>query len=239
MIRTILFVLFLGLAIVFILPFYIICSWITGSPDTMYNMAMTALRIGLRILGVEVRVEGIENIPARPCVFAANHVSNVDPVALVPFIPRRVAVLAKKQVFRIPILSIGLRQCQVIPVDREDKEAAAAAVQKAIEYLRGGTSFLVYPEGTRSPDGRLRPFKSGTFIMAIEAGVPVVPVSVVGTNRLMRKGEWFIRPGEVIARFGPAVDAADFKIERREALRQRVRTLVAEGLPEDQRPLAD
>jgi 1-acyl-sn-glycerol-3-phosphate acyltransferase len=237
MIRTIFLVTYVGLAIAIILPFFILYSWITGSPEAMYNMAMVTLRSGLRIVGIRVHVEGNENIPDRTCVFASNHVSNVDPIALVPFIPRRVAILAKKQVFRIPILSIGLHLCQIIPVDREDKEAAAASVNKAIEYLRGGTSFLVYPEGTRSPDGRLRAFKSGTFVMAIEAGVPVVPVSLIGTQRLMRKGEWSIRPGDVIVRFGPAVDSEDYKFERREVLRERVRSLVAEGLPEDQRPL--
>jgi 1-acyl-sn-glycerol-3-phosphate acyltransferase len=239
MIRTILLVLFLGFAIVFVLPFYILQAWITGSPEIMYNMAMTAIRAGLKIAGVKVRVEGLENVPARPCVFASNHVSNLDAIAEVPFIPRRVAILAKKQVFRIPILAIGMRMTQIIPVDRDDKEAAAAAVSKAIEYLRSGVSFLVYPEGTRSRDGRLRAFKSGTFVMAIEAGVPVVPISLIGTQRLMRKGEWFIRPGEVTVRFGPAVEASNYTIEHREALRSRVRTLVASGLPEDQRPMAD
>jgi 1-acyl-sn-glycerol-3-phosphate acyltransferase len=237
MIRTILLVLFLSICILLVLPFYIVHAWITRSPETMYNLAMSAIRTGLKIVGVKVRVEGLENIPARPCVFASNHMSNLDPVAEVPFIPRRVAILAKKEVFRIPILSIGMRMTQIVPVDREDKEAAAAAVNTAIKYLRGGTSFLVYPEGTRSRDGRLRAFKSGTFVMAIEAGAPVVPVSLIGTNYLMRKGEWFIRPGEVTMRFGPAVDASQFRIENREALRSRVRALVAEGLPEDQHPL--
>lgn len=236
MMRTVLLVVYLLFAIVFVLPFFILYTWITGSPDAMYNMAMSAVRAGLRITGIRVRVEGREYIPQRPCIFASNHVSNLDPVAEVPFIPRRVAILAKKQVFRIPILATGMRLCQIIPVDREDKEAAAAAVDKAIEYIRAGASFLVYPEGTRSPDGRLRAFKTGTFVMAIESGVPVVPISLSGTNRLMRKGEWFIRPGEVTVRFGRAVDAADYKIEQRDALRDRVRALVAEGLPADQRP---
>jgi len=236
MIRTVLLVVYVLLAIVFVLPFFILHAWITGSPDAMYNMAMSTVRAGLRLTGIRVRVEGTEHIPPRPCIFVSNHVSNLDPVAEVPFIPRRVAILAKKQVFRIPILATGMRFCQIIPVDREDKEAAAAAVDKAIEYLRAGASFLVYPEGTRSPDGRLRAFKSGTFVMAIQSRVPVVPISLIGTSRLMRKGEWFIRPGEVTVRFGPSVDAAEYGMEQRDSLRQRVRALVAEGLPEDQRP---
>jgi 1-acyl-sn-glycerol-3-phosphate acyltransferase len=237
MIRTVFLIAYVGLAIAIILPFFILYSWVTGSPEAMYELAMKTLRSGLRIVGVRVRVEGVENIPDRTCIFASNHVSNIDPVALVPFIPRRVAILAKKQVFRIPILATGMRMCQIVPVDRDDKEAAASSVNKAIQYIRSGTSFLVYPEGTRSPDGRLRAFKSGTFVMALEAGVPVVPVSLIGTQRLLPKGELSLRPGEVTVRFGPAVDSTDYKFERREVLRERVHDLVEAGLPEDQRPL--
>jgi 1-acyl-sn-glycerol-3-phosphate acyltransferase len=183
-----------------------------------------------------VRVEGAENIPERPCVFVSNHVSNLDPPALVPYIPRRVAILAKKEVFRIPILSIGLRQTGIIPVDRSDTEAAAASVDAAIEALREGRSFLVFAEGTRSRDGRLKRFKNGTFVLAIRAGAAIVPVSLIGTQRLMRKGEWFMRPGEVVVRFGPFVDAAQYVVEQREELRDRVHDLVAEGLPAEQAP---
>jgi 1-acyl-sn-glycerol-3-phosphate acyltransferase len=236
MIRTILGVTFLALAIAFILPFLIVYTWLSGSADFMFEMAMKALRLGLRIVGVRVRVEGTENIPARPCVFVSNHVSNLDPPALVPYIPRRVAILAKKEVFRTPILSIGLRQTGIIPVDRGDTEAAAASVDIAIQAMREGRSFLVFAEGTRSRDGRLKRFKNGTFVMAIRAGAAVVPVSLIGTQRLMRKGEWFIRPGEVTARFGPCVDAAQFSVAKREELRDRVHDLVAAGLPPDQAP---
>ena len=95
----------------------------------------------------------------------------------------------------------------------------------------------VYPEGTRSPDGRLRPFKKGAFVMAIQAGVPVVPVSIAGAQTLLRKGDWRLHPGEVTVRFGPAVDASNYAMERRSELLARVESLVAAGLPEDQQPL--
>jgi 1-acyl-sn-glycerol-3-phosphate acyltransferase len=236
MIRTVVGVTFIALIIVFILPFLILSTWISGSADFMFEMAMKSLRIFLRIVGVRVRTEGAENIPARPCVFVSNHVSNLDPPALVPYIPRRVAILAKKEVFRIPILSIGFHQVGVIPVDRGDTESAAASVDAAIQSLRNGRSFLVFAEGTRSRDGRLRRFKNGTFLMAIRAGAAVVPVSLIGTQRLMRKGEWYIRPGEVVVRFGPFVDAAQYSLDGREQLRNRIHDLVAENLPPDQAP---
>ena len=125
---------------------------------------------------------------------------------------------------------------RLLPVDRENREAAAATVETAVKYLKEGLSFAVYPEGTRSRDGRLLPFKKGTFLIAIRAGVPVVPVSIVGAQDLLRKGEWSVRPGEVTVRFGPAVDVSPYTVERRADLLARVEELVAAGLPEDQKP---
>jgi 1-acyl-sn-glycerol-3-phosphate acyltransferase len=239
MIRTIAVMIYVVLALVLILPWLILWSIISSDADFMYRVFnMGGLRVALWLSGIHVRVEGAENIPAGVCIFASNHASNIDPVALVPNIPRRVALLAKKEVFKIPILSKAIRLAKLVPVDRADKEAAAESLDAAIDFLREGLSFCVYPEGTRSRDGRLLPFKRGTFVMAIRAGVPVVPVSLAGTQRLLRKGDWTIHPGAVTVRFGPPVDAARYCLEQRDALRQRVQDLVAAGLPEDQKPLA-
>lgn len=236
MIRTILAVIYLALGIFLVMPWLILWSLLAGSVDFMYGVAMKFVRAAVRITGVRVRVEGIDNIPPGVCIFAANHVSNMDPLAFVPAIPRRVAILVKKEVFRIPIFGRAMRMARLLPVDRENREAAAATVETAVKYLKEGLSFAVYPEGTRSRDGRLLPFKKGTFLIAIRAGVPVVPVSIVGAQDLLRKGEWSVRPGEVTVRFGPAVDVSPYTVERRADLLARVEELVAAGLPEDQKP---
>ena len=238
MIRTIAVVLFLAFALLFVLPFLILWSLIVGSPNTMYEVAMKTVRASLRIAKIKVRIEGLENIPPAVCIFAANHISNVEPLAFVPAIPRRVSLLVKKELFRIPIFSTAMRMARFVPVDRGDKESAAASIDASVGVLRDGLSFAVYPEGTRSPDGRLRPFKKGTFVMAIQAGVPIVPVSISGAQHLMRKGEWTMRPGEITVRFGPSVDASGYTMDRRNELRARVEELVAAGLPEDQQPAA-
>ncbi|MFZ3216813.1 MAG: lysophospholipid acyltransferase family protein [Candidatus Acidiferrales bacterium] len=238
MIRTIAVLTFVALAMVSVLPLLILWTLLTGDASFMYQRFIGALRISLRLAGIRVRVEGLEKVPAGVCVFASNHASNVDPVALTPNIPRRVALLAKKEVFGIPILSKAIRLAKLIPVDRADKEAAAESVDIAVGYLKDGMSFLVFPEGTRSRDGRLLPFKKGTFLMAIRAGAWVVPVSLAGTQRLMRKGDWTIHPGEVVVRYGPAVNAAQYSEEQRDELRLRVQQLVADGLPEEQKPSA-
>jgi 1-acyl-sn-glycerol-3-phosphate acyltransferase len=237
MIRTIALVCYLFLCLVFVEPWLILWSLITSKPDFMYAITMKLVHSSLWIAGIRVRVEGVENIPPGVCIFAANHVSNMDPLAFVPIIPRRVSIIAKEVVFRIPILSKAMRLAKFIPVDRTDREAAAESVDMAVRNLKEGLSFAIYPEGTRSRDGRLLPFKKGAFVIAIRAGVPVVPVSIVGAQSLMRKGEWYMRPGEVIIRFGPAVDASKYTVEQRTELLKRVESLVAAGLPEDQRPL--
>jgi 1-acyl-sn-glycerol-3-phosphate acyltransferase len=239
MIRTIAVMLYVLPALVFVLPLLILWTLITGDANFMYWVFIGALRVTMRIAGIHIRVEGSEHIPPGVCVFASNHASNIDPVALVPNIPRRVALLAKKEVFSVPILSKALHLARLVPVDRADREAAAESVDIAVEYLKEGLSFLVYPEGTRSPDGHLLPFKKGTFVMAIRAGVPVVPVSLAGTQRLMRKGDWTLHPGEVIVRYGPPVDASEYSADQRDVLRQRVQDLVTAGLPEDQKPITE
>jgi 1-acyl-sn-glycerol-3-phosphate acyltransferase len=239
MIRTIAVMLYVLPALVFVLPLLILWTLITGDANFMYWVFIGALRVTMRIAGIHIRVEGTEHIPPGVCVFASNHASNIDPVALVPNIPRRVALLAKKEVFSVPILSKALHLARLVPVDRADREAAAESVDIAVEYLKEGLSFLVYPEGTRSPDGHLLPFKKGTFVMAIRAGVPVVPVSLAGTQRLMRKGDWTLHPGEVIVRYGPPVDASEYSADQRDVLRQRVQDLVTAGLPEDQKPITE
>jgi 1-acyl-sn-glycerol-3-phosphate acyltransferase len=236
MIRTILAVIYLALGILLVMPWLMLWSFLTGRADLMYRVAMRVVRTGVRIVGVRVRVEGTDNIPPGVCMFAANHVSNIDPLAFVPAIPRRVGLLVKSELFRVPILGKAMRMAGFVPVERENREAAAGSVDEALKYLKEGLSFAVYPEGTRSRDGRMLPFKKGTFLMAVRATVPVVPVSIVGAQDLMRKGEWAVRPGEVTIRFGPAVDASAYTVEQRAILLARLEELVAAGLPEDQKP---
>lgn len=238
MIRTFTLVVFLALSVLLALPWLILWSVIVGNPDLMYGLAMKFVRFGNRIAGVRVRVEGLENIPAGACVFTANHVSNLDALAFIPAIPRRVAILAKQELFRIPIFSSAMRRAKFVPVERGDRESASSSIEAAVATLKSGLPIAVFPEGTRSSDGRLRPFKKGAFSMAILAGVPIVPISIAGTQRLMKKGSWVVYPGEAIVRFGPSVDASAYSIDRRGELLARIESLVAAGLPPEQHPLA-
>jgi len=237
MIRTFLVGVSLALAVLLLLPWLVLWSLLSGKPDVMYGMAMNLIRLETRFLKVRVRVEGIEHIPPRACVFVANHASNLDPMVMIPAIPRRVGILVKRELFRIPIFSTAMRLAQFVPVVRGDRKSTGATVAMAVENLRKGFSYVVFSEGTRSPDGRLRPFKPGALTMAMEAGVSIVPVSVGGTHRLLAKGKTIVRPGEATVRFAPAIDASTYTMEQRAKLLEQVEALVAAGLPSDQQPL--
>lgn len=237
MIRTLFVYLFLGLGVILVLPWFLLWTILTGNPDPMYSLAMHACAFALRMIGVRTRVEGLENIPQGVCVFASNHASNLDPMVFFPVIPRRISVLIKKELLQIPILAAGMKAAKFVAVDRGDRDAAAASVDEAVRYLHEGLSFAVFPEGTRSRDGRMRPFKKGAVLMAIQAGVPLVPVSIAGTPNLMRKGSRKINAGDVAVRFGRPIDGSQFSVERRNELLALLETEVAAGLPPEQQPL--
>ena len=137
MIRTIAVYAFVVPALIFVLPLLILWTIITQDANFMYWTFIGALRVTMRIAGIHIRAEGAENIPPGVCIFASNHASNIDPVALVPHIPRRVALLAKKEVFRVPILSKALHLAKLVPVDRADKEAAAESVDTRDQISEG------------------------------------------------------------------------------------------------------
>lgn len=236
MIRTIAVVLFCALSILFCLPLLILWTAVTDSPEFMYSTAMKFVRLAVRAGGIRVRVEGMENIPAQACVFACNHASNADPPVLVPAIPRRVSILVKRELYRIPILATGMRQAGFVAVDRGAKEGSVN-LDEVAGHLKRGLSFLVFAEGTRSSDGRLRPFKKGAALMAIHAGAPIVPVAVAGTPPIMPKGDWKLHPGQVTIRFCPPIDASQYTLEQRSELIDRVQAEVAEALPAEQKPL--
>ncbi len=188
-------------------------------------------------VGVKVRVRGMERIPPGVCLFVANHTSSADAPAVVGAIPRRIAVLLKQSLFKWPIVGQAFRSAHFIPVNRSAHESAVASVEKATEAMRAGQSFLIYPEGTRSPDGRLQRFKKGAVVMAIKAGVPIVPIACSGAQKIMGKRSMVIRPGEILVEFLEPIDASKYSLEERETLNERIRAVLAAGLPPEQRPI--
>lgn len=208
-----------------------------GDINPLYRVAMWIANAGVRAAGIKMEIAGFENVPVgRPCIFMCNHVSNLDPPVVLPLLPGRCSVLLKKELMRIPILGRAMRMGQFVPVERGGKrEAAQASVIAAGEALASGLNILVFPEGTRSRDGRLAAFKKGPFFLAMETKAPVVPVTVSGTQEMMRKGSWAIKPGMAKIRLLPAIEPSEF--QTREELLRAVRGAIAEALPEEMKPL--
>jgi 1-acyl-sn-glycerol-3-phosphate acyltransferase len=169
-------------------------------------------------------------------LFVANHTSSADAPAVVGAIPRRIAILLKESLFRYPIVGQAFLLAGFIPVNRKERDSALESLEKAIESLKAGQSFLIYPEGTRSPDGRLQEFKKGAVVMAIKAGVPIVPVACSGAHRVMEKRSLKITPGEIVVEFLDPIDASGYSFDQRDDLNRKVHDALAAGLPQDQRP---
>ena len=230
LIRTLSAVVFLVLYSVLLGPIFILQAVLSNSVRVLYPFCVGGAQIGLRIAGVRPHVEGLENIPPGVCLFVSNHVSNVDPPVIIGRIPGRVALLAKREVFRIPLLGAAMRLGRFIPVNRRDPAAARASVRLARKYMKEGISYLIFAEGTRSRDGSLGEFKRGSFLLAIESGAPVVPITIVGTRAILPRGASLIRPGIARVIFHPPVNVSAYTPATRKDLADHVRSTIASAL---------
>jgi 1-acyl-sn-glycerol-3-phosphate acyltransferase len=194
--------------------------------STMYRWGMWACAAGVRAAGIRVQVLGRENIPpGKSCIFLSNHQSNLDPPILLPAIPGMASVFLKKSLMSIPLLGTAMRMGKYVPVSRgHSREEAQKSVAAAVDALQSGLHIMVFPEGTRSPDGHLQAFKKGAFFLAAETGAPMVPVVLSGTARMMRKGSLKVFPGVATVRFLPALMPADYatREDLMDAVRDRI-----------------
>jgi len=227
---------FLTLYILVLGPPLLIYTFVTRHVDPLYWAGVNGVMFFVRCVGVRVHVKGLERIPPGTCIFAANHTSSADAPAVVWSIPRRIAILLKRSLFSYPIAGQAFHLAQFIPVDRFDRDSAIVSMEKAAEAIRAGQSFLIYPEGTRSSDGRLQELKKGTAVMAIKAGVPIVPIACSGAHRVMEKRRLNIKPGDITVEFLAPIDTSQYTFEQRDALTKRLHDELAAALPPDQRP---
>jgi 1-acyl-sn-glycerol-3-phosphate acyltransferase len=211
---------------------------LVGNISLLYRVAMWVTNAGVRAAGIKIEISDKENIPSgRSCIFMSNHVSNLDPPVLIPLLPGRSSVLLKKELMNIPILGRAMRMAKFVPVERGSRrDAAKASVEAAAEALRSGLHILVFPEGTRSPDGRLSTFKKGPFFLAQETQAPIVPIALSGTQNMMRKGSYAITPGLARIQVLPVIEPSNY--QTREELMLAVRSAIAGALPLEMKPLA-
>jgi 1-acyl-sn-glycerol-3-phosphate acyltransferase len=210
---------------------------VSGNTDVIYRAGVAGARMSVRLAGARLEVFGQEKIPhGRAVVYMMNHQSNCDPPAAVRLLPP-VLILVKKEFFRVPILGTAMRLRGFVPVERKKREQAYGAIEKGVQLLKSGHSFLVFPEGTRSTDGRLLPFKKGVFLMAVKAGAPIMPVSISGSHKLMPKGTLVMRPGVVRIKFHDALETQGVPEEGIATLQLGVRKAILSGLAKEEWPL--
>lgn len=217
-------------------PFLIALRLLTGNENMIYSPVRLFVRLGLGLVGVKVEVSGRDKLdPAQPYIFTPNHQSLIEVPLFVTYLGRNPAYLAKKEVFKYPIFGYGIGLMGVVPVDRSNSPAAVESAKAATELLRNGKSYVVYPEGTRSPDGRLLPFKKGAFMMAIDAGVPVVPVTVSGATRIMPKAKIEVHPSTVRLTIHEPIPTTDYSRDNIGQLVERARRQVLSSLEDTPR----
>ncbi len=213
-------------AVIFI-PF----TLLTGNVAPLYAVGCFIARVAMRVAGIHVQVEGREHIPSgRACIFMANHASNLDAPALITNLPGRTSVFLKRSLMKLPILGYAFKLAGFIPVDRDGLvESAQQAVDDAHCVLAVGLHITTFVEGKRSPNARMLPFKKGPFYLAKDSGAPCIPISIIGTDKILPWGNFSIHPGTAHIVFHKPVNPADYAT--RDDLSDAVRASIASSLP--------
>ncbi|MGH9497226.1 MAG: lysophospholipid acyltransferase family protein [Candidatus Sulfotelmatobacter sp.] len=234
MIRTTVMLLFWALAMPFAALIGFFWLVVTGDVTVLYKLFTWGAITGVRLTGVRIETIGLDCFDhSRSYIFMTNHVSNLDPPIQIALIPRRTSVMVKKELFKTPILGYAMRSASFVPVDRGNRDAGIDAVRAARAVVEQGINMTIYVEGKRSFDGKMLPFKKGPFYLAMECGVPIIPMTIVGTHYAMPKGRYAIKPGPLKAIFHAPIDPRDFG--SREGLMEKVRVAIESGLPEEYR----
>lgn len=194
-------------------------------------------RILLKTAGVTIRVTGMEHLDKQATyVFAGNHSSQFDIYSFQAYFPHDFRWIAKKELFNIPIFGLAMRKVGYIAIDRSRGREALKSLSQAARRISAGSSVLIFPEGTRSRDGRLQPFKSGAILLAIKSGVPVVPIGFNNTASVLPKGKLLPRGGKIVIRIGKPIPTTNFTTKDKQKLAAVLHDRVAELLDEQHQP---
>jgi 1-acyl-sn-glycerol-3-phosphate acyltransferase len=228
--NAVLVLVFLVLTVLAI-PVLLVCA-LFGLRDVFLVYGRWMMRVGRRILGIDLAVSGLDRLDrGTPYVFMSNHLSFLDGPLLMIVLDRLARVVVKRFVFRIPILGMGMRYSGYVPLDREGAGAGRRSIANAALLIKEkGYSFLIYPEGTRSFDGKLGRFRRGGFFLALASAAPIVPVSVQGTYELMPRGQWLVRKGRVRITFHEPIPVTGLTVKTMPELMDKVKAAVLSGL---------
>jgi 1-acyl-sn-glycerol-3-phosphate acyltransferase len=213
----------------------IVLSFFIRSGNFMHKIARFWGKSILVVSRIKITVKGLSNIdPSSPYIYMPNHQSNFDIPVLLGHLTVQFRWLAKMELFKIPVFGRAMRNVGYISIDRSNRQSAFESLKVAADKIKSGVSVLIFPEGTRSRDGKIRPFKKGGFVMAIDSGVPIVPVVITGTRAIMPKGRFRVYPGHVSMVIHKPIETATYTRETKEALMENVRRVICNNFENSQ-----
>ena len=225
--QTAVIVVWFSVVTVVIASSVIVCSFFSRTGNLPHLLARWWANSILWVARARITVTGAEKLePGRSYIFMPNHQSNADIPLLLGRLPAQFRWLAKAELFKIPIFGRAMRGVGYISIDRSNRKSAFESLKQAASTIRNGTSVLIFPEGTRSRDGRVLPFKKGGFVLAVDSQVPVVPIIIRGTGGIMPKGRFMIRPAPVTMTILDPVPTADYSRKTKDALLERIRAIL-------------
>jgi 1-acyl-sn-glycerol-3-phosphate acyltransferase len=228
----------LGVIITAFMSFWsVVFSVFHDADNKIHRVANLWAKILLLICNTKVKVIGKENLlHGKPQILMANHQSDFDILISLAYIPVQFRWIAKKELFLIPIFGAAIRSAGYIAIDRHNREEALQSIDEAALRIRNGKSIMTFPEGARSHDGEIKDFKQGAFHLAIKSGVPIVPVSIIGSGRIMPKKSLKIKPGQIKLVIGEPIETENFDIEKRHELIEKVRNAIMKNYNDWQEP---
>jgi 1-acyl-sn-glycerol-3-phosphate acyltransferase len=236
MIRTVFVCVWIVLVTVFFSILAILASFTEKTGSRVHRVGNLWARSILAASRIRVKVKGLSNVdPSRSYIFMSNHQSNFDIPVLLAHLPMQFRWLAKAELFKIPIFGLAMKRAGYISIDRLNRRSAMKSLGSAAETIRNGVSVLIFPEGTRSRDGKIQPFRKGGFVLAVEAGVPVVPLIIHGTRDVMAKDRLRINPGDVVLEIAQPIETSGYSRRSKDALLENVREVICGAFEADEK----
>lgn len=230
-VRTVIIYAWIILATLLLASLTIICGYLSKTGNLSHLIARFWGQTILWVSGIRVFVKGQHHIlPGRSYIYMANHQSNFDIPVLIAALPVQFRWLAKAELFRIPVFGRGMKGCGYISIDRSNRESAFESLNRAAATIRNGTSVLIFPEGTRSYDGRIQSFKKGGFVLTVDAGVPIIPLIIDGTRSIMPKGRKMITPCNVTLEIMAPIETTQYNRRNKDTLMDQVRLLMCKQI---------
>lgn len=234
--RTIILFTLYVLITLLLTPVLFVCYLFKNSRPIIWA-GKQAMRLGPKILGIRIEVTGVDFVEEdKSYIFMANHLSFLDGPLLYFVMPQPVRVILKKEIFRIPVIGLGMKLLEFVPVDRKSIRGGKKSIDHAVRLMKEKEySFLIFPEGTRSRNGKLQEFRRGGFFLALASQSAIVPISIQGTYELMPKGSFFVKRGKIKVSFHPPVSVQGYCRDDLPVLMEEVRGVIRSGLAEDEK----